>query len=320
MSTQHHPLIILGSGPAGLTAAIYASRAGRAPLVIAGNAPGGQLTTTTEVENWPADVDGVMGPALMERFERHAARFGSRVAHDHIENADLSRPGGAPFSLQGSEALYTCDALIIATGAKPKLLGIEGEASLWGRGVSSCATCDGFFHRGLEVAVAGGGNTAVEEALYLSKIASKVHLIHRRSEFRAEQILLGRLAQQVAQGKIELHLDSRAIGLLGSDSLGAVRIESSLGAMSDIAVSGFFVAIGHAPNTELFTGQLAMDGSGYLLTHPERRHGGATEASLFGVFACGDVQDPTYRQAITSAASGCQAALDADAHLGALGL
>jgi thioredoxin reductase (NADPH) len=319
MASTHHPLIILGSGPAGLTAAIYASRAGRVPLVIAGNAPGGQLTTTTEVENWPADADGVMGPELMERFERHASRFGARIVQDHIQKADLASADGAPISLDGSDESYTCDALIIATGAKPKLLGIQGEQSLWGRGASSCATCDGFFHRGREVAVAGGGNTAVEEALYLSKIASKVHLIHRRSSFRAEQILVERLMQQVAQGKVALHLDSRANSLLGDRDLEGARIEGPSGAY-DLALSGFFVAIGHAPNTELFTRQLDMDEAGYILTRPELRHGGATSTSQRGVFACGDVQDPTYRQAITSAASGCQAALDADSHLGSMGL
>lgn len=304
---------ILGSGPAGWTAALYAARANLGPLVISGPQPGGQLTTTTEVDNWPADVDGVQGPELMERFEAHAKRFDTRHEIDAIESADLSR---RPFRLRGAEADYECDALIVATGAKAKWLGIESEARYSGRGVSACATCDGFFHRGKPVAVVGGGSAAVEEALYLAGIASKVTLIHRRSSFRAEPILVDRLMGLVASGKVELRLESVLQEALGDESglTGARVAPAGGGPAEDIPVSGLFVAIGHEPNTALFAGQLALREGGYLATRGGAA-GFATATSVEGVFAAGDVQDSVYRQAATSAGSGCMAALDAQRFL-----
>jgi len=316
MNPRHSRLIILGSGPAGYTAAIYAARANLEPVLITGLAQGGQLMTTTEVDNWPAEPEGVQGPELMERFEKHARRFGTEIVFDHIHTADLSQ---RPFRLTGDAGSYTCDALIIATGATAKYLGLPSEEKFMGRGVSACATCDGFFYKGEDVAVIGGGNTAVEEALYLANIARKVTLVHRRRQFRAEKIMVDKLMEKVAAGKIELVLDSVVDEILGDDSgVTGVRVKNVVdGGTREIPVKGVFVAIGHQPNTELFVGQLDME-NGYLVTRGGR-HGNATATSIEGVFAAGDVQDPVYRQAVTSAGSGCMAALDAERYLDGLG-
>ena len=307
--TQHHKLIILGSGPAGYTAAVYAARANLNPVIITGLAQGGQLMTTTEVDNWPADAEGVQGPDLMARFLAHAERFGTEIIFDHIQEADLQN---RPFTLKGDMGSYTCDALIIATGASAKYLGIKGEEVFAGKGVSACATCDGFFYKKQDVAVVGGGNTAVEEALYLANIANTVTLIHRRDSFRAEKIMVDKLMQRVEEGKIILKLNANLDDILGDDSgVTGARLKYNDGHSEDIAVKGVFIAIGHKPNTDLFKGQLDMDETGYLKTQ-----GGTGDnvglTNIDGVWAAGDVKDHTYRQAITSAASGCQAALDAE--------
>lgn len=312
---QHRRLIILGSGPAGYTAAIYAARANLQPMLITGLEQGGQLMTTTDVENWPADPEGVQGPELMARFEAHARRFGTEIVFDHIHTAVLTE---RPFRLVGDAGEYSCDALIIATGASAKYLGIPSEERFKGRGVSACATCDGFFYKGQAVCVVGGGNTAVEEALYLANIAGKVYLIHRRDQFRAEKILIDRLMQRVAEGKVELVLNHVVDEILGDESgVTGIRVKHrESGAPREIALHGVFIAIGHQPNTQLFVGQLEME-NGYLVTKGGR-NGNATATSIEGVFACGDVQDHVYRQAITSAGTGCMAALDAERYLDAL--
>ncbi len=308
----HSHVLILGSGPAGYSAAVYAARANLKPMLVTGIAQGGQLMTTTDVDNWPADADGVQGPELMERFQKHAERFNTQIVFDHINQVDLSR---RPFTLTGDSAVYTCDALIIATGASAKYLGLPSEQQFMGKGVSGCATCDGFFYRGQEVCVVGGGNTAVEEALYLSNIASKVHLIHRRDKFRAEAILVDKLMAKVAAGTMELHLWNTLDEVLGDNTgVTGVRIRSTQDAGTrDLAVQGCFIAIGHQPNTDIFTGQLEMK-DGYILTR-SGLSGMATQTSVPGVFAAGDVQDHVYRQAITSAGTGCMAALDAQRFL-----
>jgi thioredoxin reductase (NADPH) len=314
MSTQaqHAQLLILGSGPAGYTAAIYAARANLKPVLITGMAQGGQLMTTTEVDNWPADVQGVMGPDLMQRFLQHAERFQTQILFDHIHTVDLSK---RPFTLTGDSGTYTCDALILATGASAKYLGLPSETAFMGRGVSGCATCDGFFYRNQEVCVVGGGNTAVEEALYLSNIASKVHLVHRRDKFRAEAIMIDKLMAKVAAGKMELHLWQTLDEVLG-DATGVtgVRLRSTqTNETRDLSLMGCFIAIGHQPNTDIFKGQLEMK-DGYIVTRSGLA-GMATMTSVPGVFAAGDVQDHVYRQAITSAGTGCMAALDAQRFL-----
>jgi thioredoxin reductase (NADPH) len=310
--THHARVLILGSGPAGYTAAIYAARANLKPMLVTGIAQGGQLMTTTDVDNWPADVDGVMGPDLMQRFLKHAERFDTSVVFDHVNEVDLSK---RPFVARGDSATYTCDALVIATGASAKYLGLPSEQAFMGRGVSGCATCDGFFYRGQEVCVVGGGNTAVEEALYLSNIASKVHVIHRRDRFRAEAILVDKLMAKVADGKLQLHLWSTLDAVLGNDGgVTGVRIRNVQdGTTAEVAVTGCFIAIGHQPNTDIFKGQLEMR-DGYLLTK-SGLDGFATMTSVAGVFAAGDVQDHVYRQAVTSAGTGCMAALDAQRFL-----
>ncbi len=315
--SRHSPLIILGSGPAGYTAAVYAARANLKPLLITGLAQGGQLMTTTEVDNWPADAGGVQGPELMARFQKHAERFETEILFDHIHTARLQQK---PFTLVGDAGSYTCDALIIATGATAKYLGLPSEDAFAGRGVSACATCDGFFYKGQEVAVIGGGNTAVEEALYLANIAKKVTLVHRRDKFRAEKIMIDKLMDKVKSGHIALELDSTLEEILGDDSgVTGMRVKNvKSGATRDIALAGVFIAIGHKPNTELFEGQLDME-NGYLVTQGGRT-GNATQTSMAGVFAAGDVQDQIYKQAVTSAATGCMAALDAEKHLDNLGL
>lgn len=311
-STQHHSLLILGSGPAGFTAAIYAARANLKPTLITGMAQGGQLMTTTEVDNWPADVMGVQGPELMQRFQQHAERFNTQIVYDHINEVDFSK---RPFTLKGDSGVYTCDALIIATGASAKYLGLESEQAFMGRGVSGCATCDGFFYRDQEVCVVGGGNTAVEEALYLSNIASKVHVIHRRDKFRAEPILVDKMMEKVKAGKMVLHTFQTLDEVLGDQSgVTGVRIKSTNdGATQDIKLQGCFIAIGHQPNTDIFKGQLEMK-DGYIITK-SGLNGFATMTSVPGIFAAGDVQDHIYRQAITSAGTGCMAALDAQRFL-----
>ncbi|NLR74647.1 thioredoxin-disulfide reductase [Leeia aquatica] len=315
MSSTHAKLLILGSGPAGYTAAVYAARANLKPVMITGMAQGGQLMTTTEVDNWPADADGVQGPELMQRFMQHAERFGTEMIFDQIHTTHLNEK---PIRLVGDNGEYTCDALIIATGASAQYLGLPSEQDFMGRGVSGCATCDGFFYRGQAVAVVGGGNTAVEEALYLSNIASHVTLIHRRDSFRAERIMIDHLMEKVKEGKITLQLNSVLDEVLGDDSgVTGVRVKVNDGSQKDITVNGCFIAIGHKPNTDIFSGQLEMDG-GYIVTQGGR-NGNATATSVPGVFAAGDVQDHIYRQAVTSAASGCQAALDADRYLQSLG-
>jgi thioredoxin reductase (NADPH) len=311
-STTHAQVLILGSGPAGYTAAIYAARANLKPMLITGMAQGGQLMTTTEVDNWPADVQGVMGPDLMQRFLEHAERFQTQVVFDHIHTVDL---GSRPFKLTGDSGRYTCDALVIATGASAKYLGLPSETAFMGRGVSGCATCDGFFYRNQEVCVVGGGNTAVEEALYLSNIATKVHLIHRRDKFRAEAIMVDKVMAKVAAGKMALHLWHTLDEVLGDTSgVTGVRIRSTqTGSTTDLALKGCFIAIGHQPNTDIFKGQLEMK-DGYIVTRTGLE-GMATMTSVPGVFAAGDVQDHIYRQAITSAGTGCMAALDAQRYL-----
>ena len=314
MSTTptHARVLILGSGPAGYSAAIYAARANLSPMLITGIAQGGQLMTTTDVDNWPADVDGVMGPDLMLRFQKHAERFNTNIVFDHINEVDFSQ---RPLKLTGDSGIYTCDALIIATGASAKYLGLPSEQAFMGRGVSGCATCDGFFYRGQEVCVVGGGNTAVEEALYLSNIASKVHLIHRRDKFKAEAILVDKLIEKVAAGKIQLHLWHTLDEVLGNDAgVNGVRIRSTRDASTtELALQGCFIAIGHQPNTDIFKGQLEMK-DGYIITKGGL-NGMATMTSVPGVFAAGDVQDHVYRQAITSAGTGCMAALDSQRFL-----
>ncbi|MEO8280566.1 MAG: thioredoxin-disulfide reductase [Ideonella sp.] len=308
----HSRVLILGSGPAGYSAAVYAARANLQPMLITGIAQGGQLMTTTDVDNWPADVDGVQGPELMQRFQKHAERFNTKIVFDHINQVELSQ---RPFTLTGDSAVYTCDALIIATGASAKYLGLPSEQAFMGKGVSGCATCDGFFYRGQEVCVVGGGNTAVEEALYLSNIASKVHLIHRRDKFRAEPILVDKLMAKVAAGSMELHLWNTLDEVLGDTSgVTGVRIRSTVDSSTrDLVVHGCFIAIGHQPNTDIFTGQLEMK-DGYIMTRSGLA-GMATQTSVPGVFAAGDVQDHVYRQAVTSAGTGCMAALDAQRFL-----
>jgi len=310
--TRHAKVLILGSGPAGYTAAIYAARANLQPLLITGIAQGGQLMTTTDVDNWPADVDGVQGPDLMQRFLAHAERFKTEIVFDHINKVDFSK---RPFTLTGDSGTYTCDALILATGASAKYLGLPSEEAFMGRGVSGCATCDGFFYRGEDVCVVGGGNTAVEEALYLSNIAAKVVLIHRRDKFRAEPILIDKLMDKVAAGKIELKTFNALDEVLGDASgVTGVRIKNvNTGVTEDLTLKGCFIAIGHAPNTEIFQGQLEMAG-GYIITQGGNQ-GFATQTSVPGIFAAGDVQDHVYRQAITSAGTGCMAALDAQRFL-----
>jgi thioredoxin reductase (NADPH) len=312
LPSHHARVLILGSGPAGYTAAIYAARANLKPMLVTGIAQGGQLMTTTDVDNWPADVDGVMGPDLMQRFLQHAERFDTQVVFDHVNTVEL---GQRPFVARGDSGVYTCDALIVATGASAKYLGLASEQAFMGRGVSGCATCDGFFYRGQEVCVVGGGNTAVEEAHYLSNIASKVHVIHRRDKFRAEAILVDKMMAKVADGKMQLHLWSTLDEVLGdAKGVNGVRIKSTKdGATSQIAVTGCFIAIGHQPNTDIFKGQLEMR-DGYILSR-SGLEGMATMTSVPGVFAAGDVQDHVYRQAITSAGTGCMAALDAQRFL-----
>ncbi len=311
-TTQHAKVLILGSGPAGYTAAIYAARANLDPVLITGMAQGGQLTTTTEVDNWPADVHGVQGPDLMQRFLEHAERFKTQIIFDHINKVDFSQ---RPFTLTGDSGTYTCDALILATGASAKYLGLPSEEAFMGKGVSGCATCDGFFYRDQDVCVVGGGNTAVEEALYLSNIARKVTLVHRRDKFKAEPILVDKLHEKVAAGKIELKLFHTLDEVLGDNTgVTGIRIKSTQdGSTQDIKLQGCFIAIGHAPNTEIFQGQLEME-NGYIITQGGLK-GFATQTSVPGVFAAGDVQDHVYRQAITSAGTGCMAALDAQRFL-----
>ncbi|MFC3531331.1 thioredoxin-disulfide reductase [Vogesella facilis] len=310
--TRHCPLLILGSGPAGYTAAVYAARANLKPVLITGMAQGGQLMTTTDVDNWPADVAGVQGPELMVRFQQHAERFGTEMIFDHIHTAKLDEK---PFRLIGDSGEYTCDALIISTGASAKYLGLPSEQAFSGKGVSACATCDGFFYRNQDVAVVGGGDTAVEEALYLANIAKHVTLIHRREHFRAEKIMVDKLMARVADGKITLKLNANLDEVLGDDSgVTGARLKFNDGSSEDLAVMGVFIAIGHQPNTDIFKGQLELDATGYIVTRGGRE-GNATATSVPGVFAAGDVQDHIYRQAITSAASGCQAALDAERFL-----
>lgn len=314
-NVRHCKLLILGSGPAGYTAAVYAARANLNPVMITGMQQGGQLTTTTEVENWPGDAEGLTGPGLMDRMKEHAERFETEIIFDHISETDFSQ---RPFRLKGDSGEYTCDALIISTGASAKYLGIESEEAFKGRGVSACATCDGFFYRNQKVAVVGGGNTAVEEALYLSNIASEVHLIHRRDTFRSEKILIKRLMDKVENGNIILHTDRVLDEVLG-DEMGvtAVRIKDTQSeATETLDVMGAFIAIGHQPNTGIFEGQLTMN-NGYIKVQ-SGTEGNATQTSVEGIFAAGDVMDHTYRQAITSAGTGCMAALDAERYLDAL--
>lgn len=310
--TIHHQLIILGSGPAGYTAAIYAARANLKPVIITGMQQGGQLMTTTEVENWPAEINGeVQGPELMQRFLDHATKFGTEVLFDQIHTVEIAEK---PFKLIGDMGEYTCDALIVATGASAKYLGLESEQKFMGRGVSGCATCDGFFYKNQEVAVIGGGNTAVEEALYLANICSKVILVHRRDSFKSEKILIERLMDKVASGKIELKLNANLDEILGdAKGVNGMRLKFNDGSSENIALSGVFIAIGHKPNTDIFEGKLALD-HGYIITNAGRT-GFATQTSVEGIFAAGDVQDMIYKQAITSAASGCMAALDAERYL-----
>lgn len=309
--SNHHKLIILGSGPAGYTAAVYAARANLKPVIITGVEQGGQLMTTTEVDNWPADAEGVQGPELMARFLAHAERFGTEMIFDQIHTVDLQN---RPFTLKGDMGEYTCDALIVATGASAKYLGLPSEETFAGKGVSACATCDGFFYKQQDVAVVGGGNTAVEEALYLANIANTVTLIHRRDSFRAEKILIDQLHEQVAAGKIILKLNAELEEVTG-DKMGVTgaTIRYKDGHHEALTVDGVFIAIGHSPNTALFAGQLELD-NGYIKTRGGR-DGNATQTSVPGVFAAGDVTDQIYRQAITSAASGCMAALDAERYL-----
>lgn len=311
-TAKHFKLLILGSGPAGYTAAVYAARANLSPAIITGMQQGGQLTTTTEVDNWPGDVDGVQGPELMDRMLRHAERFNTEVIYDHIHSTDLSK---RPFTLTGDSGVYTCDALIIATGASAKYLGLPSEEAFKGKGVSACATCDGFFYRNKPVAVIGGGNSAVEEALYLSNIASEVVVVHRRDKFRSEKILSDKLVEKSKSGNVKIEWNHYLEEVLGDDSgVTGVRIKSTQdGSTKDIDVHGVFIAIGHTPNTDIFAGQLEME-NGYLVVK-SGIHGNATATSVPGVFAAGDVMDSHYKQAITSAGSGCMAALDAEKFL-----
>ena len=315
-AVRHSRLIILGSGPAGYTAAVYAARANLKPLLITGLAQGGQLMTTTDVDNWPADADGVQGPDLMARFEAHARRFDTEIVFDHIHTTQLTQK---PFTLTGDAGTYTCDALIIATGASAQYLGLPSEEKFAGKGVSACATCDGFFYRNKAVAVVGGGNTAVEEALYLANIASHVTLIHRRDSFKSEKILQDKLFEKERAGKITIMRNFTLDEVLGDDSgVTGLRVKSTqTGATQNIDVFGVFIAIGHKPNTDMFAGQLEMEG-GYIVTQAGRS-GNATQTSIPGVFAAGDVQDHIYRQACTSAGTGCMAALDAERYLDQLG-
>lgn len=312
MTTKHNTLLILGSGPAGYTAAVYAARANLKPVLITGLAQGGQLMTTTDVDNWPADAMGVQGPELMERFQKHAERFQTEIIFDHIHTAKLTEK---PITLIGDQGTYTCDALIIATGASAQYLGLPSEEAFMGRGVSGCATCDGFFYKGQDVAVIGGGNTAVEEALYLANIARSVTVVHRRDQFRSEKILIDKLMEKVRNGNIKLALNHVLEEVLGDQSgVTGMRIKSTQdNSAQTINLQGVFIAIGHKPNTDIFTGQLGME-NGYIVTRGGGQ-GNATATSIPGVFAAGDVQDHIYRQAVTSAASGCMAALDAEKYL-----
>jgi len=316
-SPRHHRLLILGSGPAGYTAAVYAARANLKPVLITGLAQGGQLMTTTDVDNWPADATGVQGPELMERFLKHAERFGTEIIFDHIHTVRLK---DKPFTLVGDQGTYTCDALIIATGASAMYLGLPSESKFMGRGVSGCATCDGFFYKGQEVAVIGGGNTAVEEALYLTNIANHVTVVHRRDRFRAEAILVDKLKEKVAAGKSEILWDHVLEEVVGDNTgVTGMRVKNvKTHAVAEKRLQGVFIAIGHRPNTEIFSGQLDM-ANGYIITR-NGQEGNATATSVPGVFAAGDVQDHVYRQAVTSAGSGCMAALDAQKYLESRGL
>ena len=316
MTTKHARLLILGSGPAGYTAAVYAARANLNPVLITGLAQGGQLMTTTEVDNWPAAAEGIQGPELMQKFEEHARRFDTEIIFDHIHTAKLTEK---PFTLIGDGGTYTCDALIIATGASAQYLGLPSEEEFSGRGVSACATCDGFFYKNKPVAVIGGGNTAVEEALYLANIASHVTVVHRRDKFRSEKILQDKLLARAAEGKVTIKWDSVLEEVLGDPTgVTGMRIKNvKSGASEDISLMGVFIAIGHKPNTDLFVGQLEME-NGYLVTQGGRS-GNATQTSIPGIFAAGDVQDHIYRQACTSAGTGCMAALDAERYLDSLG-
>jgi len=318
MATPRHVrLLILGSGPAGYTAAVYAARANLQPVLITGIAQGGQLMTTTDVDNWPADAHGVQGPELMERFQKHAERFGTEIVFDHIHTTKLETK---PITLMGDQATYTCDALIIATGASAKYLGLPSEQKFMGKGVSACATCDGFFYKGQDVAVIGGGNTAVEEALYLSNIAKTVTVVHRRDKFRAEKIMSNRLIEKAQRGNVRIEWNSTLDEVLGDNSgVTGIRIKPTRAGHSsrDLHLKGLFIAIGHTPNTQIFEGQVEME-NGYIVTHGGRA-GNSTATSVPGVFAAGDVQDHVYRQAVTSAGSGCMAALDAERYLDELG-
>jgi thioredoxin reductase (NADPH) len=309
---KHSRLIILGSGPAGYSAAVYAARANLKPVIITGMQPGGQLTTTTEVDNWPGDVEGLTGPALMDRMQKHAERFETEIVYDHIHTAELQ---SRPFTLRGDSGTYTCDALIIATGASAQYLGLPSEEAFAGKGVSACATCDGFFYRNQVVAVIGGGNTAVEEALYLSNIAKQVHLVHRRDKLRSEKILQDKLFEKAANGNVVLHWNHQLEEILGDNSgvTGARLKNTQTGEVNDLPLAGVFIAIGHKPNTDLFQGQLEMR-DGYLLIKGGNE-GNVTATSIDGVFAAGDVADHVYRQAITSAGAGCMAALDVEKYL-----
>jgi thioredoxin reductase (NADPH) len=312
MAAEHHRLIIVGSGPAGYTAAVYAARAALEPVLITGVEVGGQMTTTTDVDNWPGDDKGIQGPELMERMKRHAEKFGTKLIQNHVDRVELGR---RPFSLHCGRTTYTCDALIIATGASAKYLGLPSEDTFKGRGVSACATCDGFFFKNQPVAVIGGGNTAVEEALYLSNIASRVTVVHRRNEFRAEQIMINKLTERARTGNVEIlwnHVLDEVVGDQNGVTGARLKNTKSQGSR-EIAVQGIFIAIGHTPNTKIFEGQLEMEG-GYIVTRTGRK-GLATATSVEGVFAAGDVADPIYRQAVTSAGSGCMAALDAERFL-----
>jgi thioredoxin reductase (NADPH) len=315
MSARHFRLLILGSGPAGFTAAVYAARANLKPALITGLWHGGQLTTTTEVDNWPADHAGVQGPELMQRFEAHAVRFDTEIVYDHIGSVDFS---SRPFRLEGDSGSYTCDALIIATGATAQYLGLPSEEAFMGKGVSACATCDGFFYRDKPVVVVGGGNTAVEEALYLANICSHVTLVHRRDKLRGEKILHDKLFEREREGKVTIRWNTTLEEVLGDQVVTGARLKRvGDGTTEDVSVDGVFIAIGHKPNTAMFEGQLEME-NGYIVTHGGR-HGQATQTSVPGIFAAGDVQDHIYRQAVTSAATGCMAALDAERYLDGLG-
>jgi thioredoxin reductase (NADPH) len=312
MAAEHHRLIIVGSGPAGYTAAVYAARAALEPVLITGVEVGGQMTTTTDVDNWPGDDKGIQGPELMERMKRHAEKFGTKLIYNHVDRVEL---GSRPFHLHCGRTEYTCDALIIATGASARYLGLPSEDAFKGRGVSACATCDGFFFKNQPVAVVGGGNTAVEEALYLSNIASRVTIVHRRDEFRAEQIMINKLTERARTGNVDILWNHVLDEVVGDErGVTGARLKSTKNRLPrEIAVQGIFIAIGHTPNTKVFEGQLEMDG-GYIVTRAGRK-GLATATSVEGVFAAGDVADPIYRQAVTSAGSGCMAALDAERFL-----